>query len=389
MIEIKKKIVKSIKILFRAVNRIIPKNSKRVVFKSNPDFSGNGKAFSDYLLNVKCKYDVVWIVSGCYAEYIDGITIVKKGTFKALWLYATSKYIVTTHNEMIGTRAGNQVYISLWHGMPMKKICYLGEFDHQGMEDYSSLRIATSEIMRSIISACFREKANNVYVTGQPRNDYLFDEKIRTTSFYKDIKSKYEKVVFYTPTFRENQEDARYSDGVKIEGHNFLRTNDFDLDSLNKYFSENNILLLLKLHPFEEKSITNSILGSHIRVITSHQLKEKELDINHILSITDILISDYSSIYFDFLMLNKPIVFLVPDKEQYEKSRGGFVLEPFDSWTPGSKVVTQKALLDEISEIKIGIDKYSDKRNEVNLIINKFDDNKNCERVYNLFFSED
>ncbi|MEZ8024946.1 CDP-glycerol glycerophosphotransferase family protein [Vibrio sp. 1F255] len=389
MIEIRKKIVKSIKILFRILSGIIPKNSKRVVFKSNPDFSGNGKAFSDYLLNVKCKYDVVWIVSDCSTEFMEGITIAKKGTFKALWLYVTSKYIITTHNEMIGTRANNQIYISLWHGMPMKKICYLGEFDHQGMEDYSSLRIATSEIMRSIISACFREKANNVYVTGQPRNDYLFDNSIRKTDFYKDIKSKYERIVFYTPTFRENQEDARYSDGVKIEGHNFLRTSDFDLDLLNRYFADNNTLLLLKLHPFEEKSITNSTLGSNIRVVTSQNLKEQELDINHILSMTDVLISDYSSIYFDFMILNKPIVFLVPDKEQYEKSRGGFVLEPFESWTPGSKVVTQKALLDEISEIKNGNDKYSDKRNEVNHIINKFNDNKNCERVYKFFFSED
>ncbi|WP_196247633.1 CDP-glycerol glycerophosphotransferase family protein, partial [Cronobacter malonaticus] len=236
----------------------------------------------------------------------------------------------------IGPVARNQRYISLWHGIPFKKICYLGENDYKGMIDYSAIRIATSEVMRSIISASFREKANNVYITGQPRNDFLF-KPIKLADVGLEL-CKNKKIIMLAPTFRMNNEDKRYSDGAEITDNNFLRVDDFSLNEIDGYLEKNNAHLILKLHPYEEEYFRGvATLSSNITIISSEELTQKNIDLNQLLSLTDILITDYSSIYLDYLILNKPLVFLVPDVDTYSSSRGGFTLEPFDFWTPGDK----------------------------------------------------
>lgn len=371
-------------------NNLIPKK-EYILFKSIPDYSGNARALSDYIYHNHKEYLQIWIVNKKYKTESDSINVrfVKEKTFVHYYYYLISKYVVTTHNEMISTSSKNQIYISLWHGMPLKKIGYLGESDHYGMKDYSSYRISTSELTRALISASFREKANKVYITGQPRNDYLFEEK----SLFKNIQdsNEYKKIIFYMPTFRENctdprNVDGRYSDGNAIRSNNFLRVDDFNLDKFNKYLEENEILFLMKLHPFEEKSISKDHFGPNIKVINSKILDEDNIDVNHILSSIDILITDYSSVYFDFLILNKPIIFLVPDLDSYSRSRGGFTLEPFDLWTPGPKVVCQNELLHEVSSLLNGDDLYLSHRIEINSTINKFSDNNNSKRVFEQFF---
>ncbi|MFS1582175.1 MAG: CDP-glycerol glycerophosphotransferase family protein [Candidatus Arsenophonus phytopathogenicus] len=217
-------------------------------------------------------------------------TIIKSGTLKSFYHYFTSKYIVTTHNEMIGTTSSSQIYVSLWHGMPLKKIGYLG-FDSVGMEDYSTNRIATSEIMRSIISPCFREKANNVYITGQPRNDFLFEN--RAIDFIDKTSKTNRKKRIFTPTFRENQTSLKYSDGDEIKENNFFRVTDFNIEALDAFLDENNAELFIKLHPFEEKIFISTELTKNITIIKTETLQEINLDINHLLNKMDILITNY------------------------------------------------------------------------------------------------
>lgn len=384
MNKIKKNLRKFVSVVISTLSTIVPKKNDRVFFKSKPDFSGNCKALSDYILENKIPYEIIW--STKTSINYDGIFEVSSGSLKELYYYFTSKYVITTHNEMIGPIAKNQKYISLWHGMPFKKICYLGEYDYKGMIDYSAIRIATSEIMRSIISASFREKANNVYITGQPRNDYLFKPVTLSHLGIKHCENK--KIILFTPTFRMNNEDKKYSDGKNIDDNNFLRVEDFDLEQLDAYLIRTNSYLILKLHPYEEEYFKGvSELSDNITIICSNDLKNRGIDLNQILPLADILITDYSSIYLDYLILNKPIIFLVPDVDSYSSSRGGFTLEPFNFWTPGSKVNSQHALLDAIEEIILEKDCYIEKRQEVNAIINKYNDGNNSQRVIELMKS--
>ncbi|MDK1226866.1 CDP-glycerol glycerophosphotransferase family protein, partial [Cronobacter turicensis] len=329
-------------------------------------------------------YHIVWSLKKDINQ--SNFSKVMTGSLKEYYYYFTSKYIITTHNEMIGPVARNQRYISLWHGMPFKKICYLGENDYKGMIDYSAIRIATSEVMRSIISASFREKANNVYITGQPRNDFLFKPIKLADVGLESCKNK--KIIMLAPTFRMNNEDKRYSDGVEITDNNFLRVDDFSLNEIDGYLEKNNAHLILKLHPYEEEYFRGvATLSSNVTIISSEELTQKNIDLNQLLSLVDILITDYSSIYLDYLILNKPLVFLVPDVDAYSSSRGGFTLEPFDFWTPGDKVNNQNSLLESIDKIISGNDEYTERRGQVNSIINKYDDANSSQRVVELMKS--
>lgn len=364
------------------ISYCIPKNKSRIYLKSKPDYSGNCKAISDYVNRNNLPYQIVWSVNRIDKK-ISGISV-KNGTLKSLYYYLTSKFIMTTHNEMIGIVARNQLYISLWHGMPLKKICYLGEFDYLGMEDYSAKRIATSEVMRSIISACFREKANNVYITGQPRNDYLFLP-VTLSTLGINIQPD-QKTLLYIPTFRKNNENNIYSDGDDISNDNFLRVSDFDIVKLNEYLQGNNIHLLLKLHPYEEMIFEGKrSLASNITIIDSAILNKSYIDLNQLLPSVDCLITDYSSVYFDFLILNRPVIFLVPDLVDYGKSRGGFTLEPFEFWTSGDKVKSQGELIESINNALFVSDSYQEQRRNINSVINAFQDDGNSKRVIELF----
>lgn len=383
---IKKTFTRFLKKSFSLINTLVPKNKNKIIFLSVPDYSGNSKAFYEYIKNHHAKYKTYWLVKPNYHKITESSDFIKKKSILSIYHYLTSKYIVSTHNEMVGTSAKNQIYISLWHGMPFKKICYLGDVDYIGMEDYPAKRICTSEIMRSIISASFHEKANNVYITGQPRNDLLYQE-YPINNIINNIPHQ-KKVIYYIPTFRENINNQKYSDGEGIKDNNFLRVPDFDINLLDQFLEDIGYILILKLHPYEEEYFNEiQTLSNNIFNIKSSVFLENNIDINQILGQSDCLITDYSSVYFDYLILNKPIIFLTPDIQKYKEKRGGFTLEPFENWTPGEKVTSQKELLNELSNLFImKNDKYKDHRATINNIINQHQDNNNSRRVYEKFF---
>lgn len=385
----KKIIVRVTKRLFSLISYIVPKNNRRIILKSVPDFSGNCKALSDYIVNNHKDYEVIWLHKSENTEcFLDHNNIKKIRMTGFLWLYylLTSRFIATTHNEMVGVKAKNQVYISLWHGMPLKKICYLADNEVEYMEDYSAKRIATSEIMKSIIAAAFHEKANNVHITGQPRNDFLFEKK-SLSSLGFDNRGE-EKVIFYAPTYRHNKYSEKYSNGDKIAGDNIFRLAHFDMEKFNIFLQENKVRIWVKLHPFEEDTLTDGLEFSNIDIIKSEDLKKSELDINHLLYYADCLLTDYSSTYIDYLILDRPIGFVIPDYSKYQVMRGGFTLEPAEYWMPGKKIMSGTELVNFISETVInGRDEFKVTRNNVNCGLNKFS-NDNSQRVFKAFIGD-
>ncbi len=114
-------------------------------------------------------------------------------------------------------------------------------------------------------------------------------------------------------------------------------------------------------------------------------LQDNLLDLYDILGATDILVTDYSSIYFDFLLLDKPIVFIPTDLQEYEKSRG-FLFDPYNFWAPGPKPLIFTDFLAELTKYIKDENYYKKERTIVNDIVNKYQDSKSSERLYNLVF---
>ena len=134
----------------------------------------------------------------------------------------------------------------------------------------------------------------------------------------------------------------------------------------------------MKLHPYEEKLYKDLVKNDHLVMISHQDLIKKKMDIHELLLDVDTLITDYSSIYFDFLLLDRQIIFVPTDRDIYERERG-FNLQPYDFWTPGAKVYTQEALEKEL----FAEDFYVKERQAVRDIIHTYQDSSSCERVYN------
>lgn len=232
--------------------------------------------------------------------------------------------------------------IQLWHGVPLKKIgfpelasavnmtpekaAYLAE-QYSG---YAAVPVTSQWMKETLFAKAFR--ADDFPVLGFARNDILLRPPTRNDMLgvdqnayakLKQHKKHGGKVVIYMPTFRDTHTGETLDDILH-------------LDLLNTFCAKNNILFLLKVHP--NIRLQSSLMYSHIHVY------ESEFDAYALLPMVDALITDYSSIYFDFLFLDRPIIFYAYDKEKYlSKDREMFF--EYESMTPGMHVRTHEELL--------------------------------------------
>lgn len=388
---------KSIYLLVKIINNLIPKKQGQIVFSSSPDFSDNANAFFYYLKEKKPEYKHIWLVEkkDILINLIDkNIESYLFFSIQGFFKFIRSKYLIVTHNHYAGIKARNQVLINLWHGMPIKSIGFIDKGER--VEDLHDIRnsfnkddvfISTSALMRTILAGCLLLNPKKIYVTGQPRNDKLYstDGKANLKKILDINVDKYKKIIFYCPTYRigTNKED-----GLVRNNNNIFNFVDYDHQKMQEFLNKKNILLLIKLHPEEEKNCSTKYSdydNRNIKIIKSEMLSSNLLDVYDILGAMDVLITDYSSIFFDFLLLDKPLIFVPTDLGEYSKTRG-FVLEPYDFWTPGPKVFNFRDFLTEL-EISIGNpNNYEKERKIINDLINQFQDGKSCERVWKILY---
>lgn len=267
--------------------------------------------------------------------------------------------------------SGNSKIIQLWHGKGMKKTGHEGNYS---LKRYSrtwfphlfqkyDLLIASSEYTKKLMMQTFQVKENSVIVTGLPRNDTL-SKVINGCEIDMDIEYKkgidglkkngVSKIISYMPTFRP-------------DGSNPI--NQLDFEKFNSFLIEKNWGLIITSHPkFSNKTNTHKDF-SNIRLINSG------FDIYPLLKEIGLLITDYSSIYVDYLLLNRPIIFFTYDKDRYEIENG--LNEDFEKLTPGPHPKN----FDELIEILKSEDTFSDERKRVSEIMHKNIDNLSCNRI--------
>ena len=179
------------------------------------------------------------------------------------------------------------------------------------------------------------------------------------------------------PTFRKGyleREEGEVSDSI-------IPVNNFNEMDFYEFLKANNYLLLLKLHPQEEGLYKTRLskYKDHIYFLNKEKLIKENMDLYEILPHTDMLITDYSSVYFDYLLLNKPIVFINTDLEKYRETRG-LLLEPYDQWTPGLKVREFEELIKVIKN-SFSEDTFIKQRKELIDIFHTYKDGKSTERL--------
>lgn len=214
-------------------------------------------------------------------------------------------------------------------------------------------------------------------VTGYPRNDILVHPEPRVKKQWDDYLRGIEPdlVVLYAPTWRQR--------GAKTR---FFPFEDFDKDELNRFLADRRILLLLRPH---ERDILNNIeLADFLRELTQDSEWIRMCDqrvfhnVNHILSFVDVLVSDYSSIFNDFLLLDRPMVFIPYDYEDFAETQG-FMYDYYDH-LPGRAVGAQKEFLSSLTDIHDGKDPDRKKRQTLRDMIHTHTDGRATQRVVNI-----
>ena len=367
----KNKIINFLSAIIYCIDYIFPKSSNHIIFYSSPDFSDNCRAMFEKLKETKKidNYHVTWVVKD-YKKYINlfpDILFVKHKSIKSLYYFCRAKYIIRTHSFWNNIYIKNrQIMCVAWHGMLIKGYHYseIGIYPYNA-HDYFCV---TSPLYAKLFSKMFNADLKRFNITGFPRNDYLFqkcDDLLKIMNL-----NKYKKIIIWMPTFRgygKNLVDGRSSES----GLPTLKI--YDLIDINKTLEELNYVLLLKLHPWAQETVKGLENCSMIKVIKNEDIPY-QYNLYHLISKTDAMISDFSSVWGDYLLLNRPIGFAFDDLEEYKKSRY-IPLSPIESFMPGPKIRNKKELISFISSLNKN-DKYIKERIKIrDLFLSNVDGN--------------
>ncbi|WP_343347614.1 CDP-glycerol glycerophosphotransferase family protein [Terrisporobacter petrolearius] len=241
----------------------------------------------------------------------------------------------------------------------------------------------SSQLDMTLFASFTHVAKDKFYISGIPRTDFLMNSKGRKNlEKILNIKLDNKKVIFNMPTFTVHENSGRV-DGDK-DLNSFIKIKEFDYDKFDEFLGENNYICILKVHHGEEKTLckNRSNRFKNIYTVSNEDLGKFNLDLYEILNAGDLLLTDYSSIYGDFLFMNKPTIFINTDIYEFSKNRG-IALEPYDFWTAGPKVQYQEELLKEIKTSLDDKNYYLEKRCELRKVYHKYLDGKASERIWN------
>lgn len=207
-------------------------------------------------------------------------------------------------------------------------------------------------------------------VNGEPVNDLFFQ------TYEKYDLGAFKKIGLWAPTFRQS-DYLGYDDSEEDLLPMFKQE---DYEQLNEQLRRHNIKLMVKLHPAQSLDGYSQCYFSHLEIYSDEEFQKKGYELYALLKQTDFLVADYSSVPLQYLLLDKPIVFAIPDLEEYAQRRG-FVFENVLEYMPGPKAETKQALYDALEDIAADRDVYQDERARVRDIIHTYQDGNNCKRA--------
>ena len=285
--------------------------------------------------------------------------------------------------------------VNLWHGVPLKKIeADIEQQDHpcvrarrgpllvrmayrllrpQLAEPYD-LVLGTSEVTAARFQSAFGVSSDQIITTGYPRNDplfaeagslkYLLPEERDIIADTRSHTTEGRRVLLYMPTFRDWNNNAD-------------RTIPMDWAKLDAVLEAGGGVLYCKLHPSDQARLPSLDGSKCIHLLPSG------LDIYPVLRYTDALITDYSSIFFDYLLLDRPIIFYSYDLDEYQRfSRT--LYDPYDEVTPGPKACSAQGLREIVAELLDDYpgmtDRWRGDRARVRARAHEFADDRSAER---------
>lgn len=359
-----------------------PIDERLIVLESEGDLSDNAYALYDYMRQAGYleRYHVVWAVDDLGAarrlkaaeperwpntefvrKYPSGLIMggVNEECARAL---ATCRWFIYDHNNLMARlpKRDAQTVVYLSHGCGYKAPKG-GDTSHDltPCDVFTSTGQLGSEFLANFIG----QPVSKARMTGYPRNDYLFQnneqlDKLMNERFHLDW---YRDCVLWMPTFRQSVAPTLSEDYIQGETGLPLFNNTESLKRLSDFLQSKKMLVILKLHHLQAELPVFNRQFNNVVVLRDDDLESAGLQLYQFIRRSDALISDYSSISVDYLLLDRPIIYTLDDYEEYASARGFF---PSDAknYMPGYHVYDPDELMSALSEIADGIDRHHDDR---------------------------
>lgn len=380
------------KMLF-LVLRHLPSNKRLIVFESysGKQYSCNPRALYEYLVQQHPDFELIWSVNKGFTTEFDTkqIPYVKRFSLRWFIVMARAKYWITNSRMPLWIpKPKHTTYIQTWHGTPLKKLA----LDMKEVHMPNTTTVAYKENFRKEVQNWDYLISPNAYSTknfksafqfdktiieaGYPRNDFLYANNNPRAVYEFKQRNKLpldKKVILYAPTWRDNQ---FYSKGkYKLDLQ-------LDLKALKKALGDNYIILL-RMHYLVAEQFDLSQYEGFVYDFSKH------VDINELYIMADLLITDYSSVFFDYANLKRPIIFYTYDIQSYRDKLRGFYFN-LEKEAPGPVVTTNQEVLDAILNFeKTGLGEFKEKYNDFyNQYCYLEDGNSSKGVVTKIFFGE-
>ena len=320
--------------LFKFIGIFIKTDKNLVLVNSfaGRKYNDSPKVITDYLYNNQFynHLKIVWAFDNPDNFEIP-FSKVKIDTWKYFHVALKAKYWITCVNIERGLnfKKKNTVYLNSWHGIPIKSVGNTTK----GWKDFNMSNVNifcySSNYEEKIYIRDFGIKKENMLKSGMPRNDELYfvsEEKILKIKHYLNIPIN-KKIILYIPTWRDSED----------YGKSYTLQPPIDISLWSKKLED--YILLFRVHPF-----TTQLMGIEFNDFVINVSDYP--NINELMIIADILISDYSAAIFDYSILERPIISFAYDFDEYKASRGIFV--DLEKELPGNVLRTQYEVLDKI-----------------------------------------
>jgi CDP-glycerol glycerophosphotransferase (TagB/SpsB family) len=361
--------------LLRLLDYVVPKRNMAVL-ASMPDFEDSTRNLVRGLTQrgIPCTILMENAAEGGADD--RGVTCVAKTSIKGLWAFLRARYAFHTHGLFGSYRPpSKKIVVNVWHGMPIKGIGFL--LSDTASPVLASFAIATSTLYRDIIANAFGMPQERVLVTGIPRNDTLFardPQALRRAGWPDDGRKR--KLIVWLPTFRQSARLARH-DGTDYGS--VFGLPEAAAETIDEFCTNHDILCIVKPHPQSDHA-GKTYDGKCLKVISEDTLREKQLTLYQLLALSDALITDISSVYIDYLLVNRPIIFSFPDIDEYAKSRT-VLLQPLSDWLAGPVVADMRGLFTEMGKVASGTDEHAQRRQTLIGRIHQHQDGRATERL--------
>ncbi len=339
---------------YRLIRAFTKTDEKLFVFEvyQGRQYTCSPRAIYEELLKKEAKegFRFIWVFREPqnYPELakIPGTSLVKLGSPAYYRAFARARYwIVNSRTRHCLVPGKDQIFVNTWHGTPFKRIgCDIMVDGSNNMVSLNDMKkdyrkegkrvtyfLSPSRFYSEKIASAFSLKGKaekqKIVESGYPRNDRLFtiqaDEIERIKEKLGIEKSK--KVILYAPTFRDNQHT----------GSGLAFTLGFSPENFVRAFGDDYVMLF-RTHYFVTEHLNLQALKPAVIDVTQYD------EINELYAVSDMLITDYSSVFFDYANMRKPMLFFMYDIEEYRDNLRDFYLEPEE--LPGEIVRTEEEL---------------------------------------------